>query len=88
MHKDYYIKIRYIIYMMFQKKERETDLFGLSEMRFLCLRYAFALPSFLLRFNSVSSPMQVRSLEWEVNGSHMGLTWEVRGINRNEVNAP
>ena len=68
-------------------------------MRFPCFRYDFALPPLLLRFKSVASPMQVRSLEWEVNGSHMGLTWdlhgtymgltwEVRSINRNEVNAP
>ena len=53
---------------MFQKKERETDLSGLSEMGFLTLRFSFA-----------SSPFQVRSLEWEVNGSHMGLTWEEEG---------
>ena len=65
---------------MFQKKERETDFFGLSEMGLFCLRYDFALPPLLLRFKSVSSPMQVRSLEWEVDGSHMGLTWEEEGM--------
>ena len=51
-------------------------------MGFPCLCYDFALPPFLLRFKSVSSPMQVRSLEWEVDGSHMGLTWEEEWLSR------
>ena len=57
---------------MFQKKERETDLFGLSEMRFLCLRYDFALPPLLLRFKSDASPFLRMGGKWESHGTYMG----------------
>ena len=46
---------------------------------FSAFSFALLSPPLLLRYSSASKPLQVRSLEWEVNGNHMGLTWEEEG---------
>ncbi len=50
-------------------------------MRFPCLRYDFALPPFLLRFNSASKPFQLPFIEWDLHGICNGFTTDLQGIN-------
>ena len=53
-------------------------------MRFPCLRYDFALPSFLLRFNSASKPFQLPFIEWDLHGICNGFTTDLQ---RTYINA-
>ena len=39
---------------------------------------------FYLRFRSASNPFQVRSLKWDLHGSHKGITWEVLRISNRD----
>ena len=41
--------------------------------------FAFAMPSFCLRCRSALPSLQVRSYEWEENGTYIGGTWEEEG---------
>ena len=41
------------------------------------LLFSFAMPSFSLRSTSASSPLLIRSYEWEENGTYIGGTREV-----------
>ena len=40
---------------------------------------AFVVVPFQIRSKSVSGPFQVRFLEWEENGTYIGLAWEEEG---------
>ena len=40
--------------------------------------------SFQLRFSSVPKPFQVRSLKWDLHGSHKGVIWEVLRISNRD----
>lgn len=40
---------------------------------------ASVVGSLFLRFKSVSSPLLIRSYEWEEYGTYIGFTWEVHG---------
>ena len=61
-------------------KKNHTCNLNITNAIFFVYSFAFPSPSLLLRYSSASKPLQVRSLEWEVNGSHMGLTWEEEGL--------
>ena len=37
------------------------------------------MPSLQVRYTSVTKPFQVRFLEWEENGTYIGLAWEEEG---------
>ena len=60
------------------KKIRTCNL-NITNAMFSAFSFALLSPPLLLRYSSASKPLQVRSLEWEVNGNHMGLTWEEEG---------
>ena len=53
-------------------------------MSFPCLRYDFALPPFLLRFNSASKPFQLPFIEWDLHGICNGFTTDLQ---RTYINA-